>query len=71
MKTSNNNEKHELTICFKSGKEYRFRCEKYKVEHDEGLLTRVYFTGATGVFPIYFRLEEIESIAVTRKEENG
>ena len=55
-----------ITMVFKSGKEYHFKCKDYsitKFQMTESLYSFSY-KGGIGECPIYFQVEDIESIAV-------
>ena len=53
----------EIIVKFKSGKEYRFKCEYYRIETRFGELFSFSYEGGIGECPIYFKTEDIESIA--------
>lgn len=53
-----------LIVRFKSGKEYKFKCKSFKIEKfsSTGELANFSYEGGIGECPIYFRIEDIESI---------
>lgn len=53
-------------MVFKSGKEYHFRCKSYTLEKFSvsGELFSFSYEGGVGECPIFFRTEDIESIAI-------
>ena len=57
-------DKFKMIMTFKSGKVYHFECDKYtlKVTGDNEI-SFFSFEGAIGECPIYFRGEDVESIA--------
>lgn len=64
---------YQITMVFKSGKEYSFSCENYKLErlaYGGGLYNFSYEHGV-GICPIYYKDEDIESIAVYKGEEKS
>lgn len=62
----------EITMVFKSGKEYHFSCSSYELTKSPltGGLISFSYKGGSGNCPIYFKTEDIESIAVIAEGEN-
>ena len=60
----------EITMGFKSGKEYHFKCEEYKLEKNLwGDLINFSYENGSGECPIFYRADDIESIAVAIAKE--
>ena len=61
----------EMTVVFKSGKEYHFSCTSYKLIKSPltGGLVEFSYEGGIGNCPIYLSVEDIESIAVISESE--
>lgn len=61
---------YKMTMVFKSGKEYRFKCKTYSMEtlSATGSLWSFSYEGGVGECPVYFKTEDIESIAVEKVE---
>ena len=62
---------YQITMVFKSGKEYSFSCESYKIERFAygGGLANFSYEHGVGICPIFYRVDDIESIAVYAGEE--
>ena len=62
----------QITMRFKSGKEYNFQCESYETIRGgfTGDLINFSYEGGIGTCPVFYRIDDIESIAVLIEEEN-
>lgn len=63
---------HEIIMRFKSGREFRFKCEQYTIKKFKptGALSEFSCRGEAGECPIYFQIQDIECIAIIREEQN-
>ena len=61
----------EIVMRLKSGREFRFKCEEYTIEifKPTGTLSDFSYKGGVGECPIYFRMEDVECIAIIGKEQ--
>lgn len=61
---------NEILMRFKSGREFRFKCEEYTIEtlKFDGSLSEFSYKGGVGECPIYFQVQDIECIAVIEKD---
>lgn len=59
----------KIILRLKSGKEFRFNCESYEIVINKGtrLLREFSCINATGECPIYFKIEDVESISVIKQ----
>lgn len=64
---------NEIIMRFKSGREFRFKCEEYTIEKYglNGTLLEFSYKGGVGECPIYFQSEDVECIAIIGKEEHN
>lgn len=64
---------YQITMSFKSGKEYSFSCESYTIDRFvyNGGLANFSYKGGVGMCPIFYRADDIESIAVLKEEEKS
>lgn len=60
---------NDIVIRFKSGREFRFKCEEYTIRTVklDGTLSEFSFKGGVGECLVYFQVQDIESIAINRK----
>ena len=64
---------NDIVMRFKSGREFRFKCEEYTIKRFklDGTLSEFSYEGGVGECPIYFQEQDIECIAVIGKEQNN
>lgn len=62
---------HDIVMRLKSGREFRFKCEKYTIETYalNGELSEFTYEGGVGECPIYFQREDVECIAAIGSEQ--
>lgn len=62
---------HDIVMRLKSGREFRFKCEKYTIETYalNGELSEFTYEGGVGECPIYFQIGDVECIAAIGKEQ--
>ena len=63
---------HKINMRLKSGKEYIFECEHYILEKSKltGELFKFSYEGGIGECPVFFKIEDIESISEFIDKEN-
>ena len=62
---------NKIVMRFKSGREFRFKCEEYTITTFklDGTLSGFSYKGGVGECPIYFQTQDIECIAIIKKEQ--
>ena len=65
--------RHNMCMRLKSGREFRFSCEKYTIKSYSmtGELAKVEFENVSGECPIFFKTNDIESISKYIEGEEG
>ena len=60
----------EVILRLKSGREFRFSCREFEIETSKltGELISFSFKGGVGECPIFFRIEDVESISRMAEE---
>lgn len=56
---------HKMIMVMKSGREFHFECDEYKIStfNFDGTISNFEYKGGVGECPIYFMVGDIESIA--------
>lgn len=64
---------NEIIMRFKSGREFRFKCEEYTIKtfKPTGTLSEFSYKGGVGECPIYYQIPDVECIAIIGKEQNN
>lgn len=64
---------NEIIMRFKSGREFRFKCEEYTIKtfKPTGTLSEFSYKGGVGECPIYFQELDVECIAIIEKEADS
>ena len=62
---------NDIVMRLKSGREFRFKCEEYSIKRSklDGTLSEFSYKGGVGECPIYFQTQDIECIAIIKKEQ--
>ena len=63
----------DLILRLKSGKEFRFKCTEYKIEKHKysGEICAFEYKAGKGECPLFFKVEDIESISRIVNECEG
>lgn len=66
-------ERHDMCIRLKSGREFRFSCEKYTIKRHSITqeLTEVEFKNVSGECPKFLKTDDIESISEYIEDEGA
>lgn len=54
--------KRKIRVVLKSGFSFTFNCEKMKVKSIENEMTGFSFDGATEIFPMYIRMDDVSAV---------
>lgn len=58
-------EEYKIILRLKSGREFHFSCEKYSISTTKLSRELIHcdFEGVAGEYPLYFKIEDVESIS--------